>query len=69
MIYSESNVNELIKKAKQEERERCAQLAEGWQVAILPEGEDVDWQTATDIARSIGPSIAETIRNQAENIP
>lgn len=64
MIYSESNVNELIEQTIQQERERCAKIAEGWQSSIYPIGEDVEYSVVMDMLNDIPKNIAEAIREQ-----
>jgi len=51
---------------RQDERERCAKIAEKWQSYIYPEGEDVDYQTALAMLNDIPKNIADAIREQGK---
>lgn len=51
---------------RQQERERCAKIAEGWQSSVFPIGEPVDYETVMAIMNDIAKNIAEAIRGQAQ---
>lgn len=53
---------DAINVAAADMRERCAQVCDDWGVSIYPQGEDVDHETAQNIARGVAPELARAIR-------